>query len=179
MMLTDRYQALWERMHALREAWLELRITVREDVPVGDGAMPAERLGDHLDDALGTLEDALATASTLVQDETRPRDVTPGLAHVGERLAAASRIYARDVGAYAPQAELGALARRRGPQWAAWLTGVREAAAPIPDLDEATQAAWRAAVLELVDRATGPGDDRITMPGDTASLGHEAEGHPA
>jgi hypothetical protein len=176
MMLAERYQELWSRMHDLREAWLELGITVREDVPRDGGAMPAERLADRVDDAVGALEEAVTAATALLQDRPRSGGAAPPLARIGARLAETSRIYWRDLAAYGPQAELGALARRRGPEWSAWVAGLRQAYAPLADLQDGTEAAWRAVLLDLVDQSSTAIEEAITASGDESSQGYQAEG---
>jgi hypothetical protein len=132
MMLTDRYQALWERMHALREAWLELRITVREDVPAGEPTMLVERVGDEIDDAVGAIEEALAALSAALHN---PDDIRAGgraLATVHERLTRTADSYWRGLGSAERQRELDSLARRRGGEWAAWERSVDDAHARAP-----------------------------------------------
>jgi hypothetical protein len=175
MTIGSGYEALWAQLHALREAALDLRVTAREDVPRDGGAMPAERIADRVDDAIGALEEAVAAAALLVDETPRARDAATGMRRVGERLAETSRVYWRDVAGHHRQAELAALARRRGPEWTAWLVGVRDALAPIPDLLEAAHAAWRNAALELLDRADQATEHRMTVPGGARAQAHEGE----
>ena len=59
-MVDDRYHQLWNGLHSLREAWLDMRITVREDRPRGEGTLLVDRLCDEADDGLGAIEDGLA-----------------------------------------------------------------------------------------------------------------------
>ena len=147
--MTDQRQQLWAALHGLREAWIELRLTAREDLPRDGGALAADEFGDHVDDGLGAVEEALAACARLVDCELSPRAAGMAAAVTGERLAAAARIHWRELAAHERQTELRSLARRRGPEWAAWLESVRGALAALPDHLEAAETALRGALLEL------------------------------
>ncbi len=153
-MLAERYQQLWTRMHALREAWLELRITVREDRPAGEATLLVEQVGDEVDDALGALEEALTAVSAALQ---APGDVRAGahaLATAHARLTQAADGYWRGLGSVERRRELSSLARRRGGgEWAAWARSVDDAQARSPAHLTAISDELRHAWTELVELA--------------------------
>ena len=164
MVLDEHRQRLWASLHQLREAWIELRLTVREDVPRDGGAMAADELGDRIDDGLGALEEAIAASARLLDAGTSTREAGAAVALAGERLAEATRLHWRELAAHQRQTELRALARRRGPEWTAWHIGVSEALTPLPDRLETAEASLRGATLELLEatRTTEPSKGQET-----------------
>ena len=152
-MVDDRYQRLWNSMHALRETWLDMRITVREDRPRGEGTLLVDRLSDEADDGLGAIEDGLAAVARAL---AAPDDVRTGgraLAIAHEQLARVGRDFWECIGSFDRRRELQSLARRHGGEWAAWAQSVDDGVGRIPNVlalaDEELRQAW----AELVERA--------------------------
>jgi hypothetical protein len=156
-MVAERYRELWGRMHELRETWLELRITVREDRPAGEATMLVDDLGDEVDDALGGLEEALAAVTGALQ---APDDIRAGaraLATAHERLTQIADGYWQGLGSLERRRELHSLARRRGGEWAAWAHGVDDIDARLPAGLTAVSTELGRAWTRLVERAeSGP-----------------------
>jgi hypothetical protein len=152
-MVVERYQRLWARMHELREAWVELRITVREDRPAGEATMLVDRLGDDVDDALGGLEEALGavTGALGAPDDIRAGARALAIAH--ERVTQVAEGYWQGLGSLDRRRELDSLARRHGGEWAAWARSVEDLQGRLPAGLTAVSAELRRAWIELVERA--------------------------
>jgi hypothetical protein len=155
MVVEQRYHELWGSLHHLREAWLELRLTLQEDRPDGESTLLVERLDDQADDGLGGVEEALAAVLGPLQE---PDDVRAGgraLATAHERLGTVARGYWTELGSPERQSQLRSLTRRRGGEWTIWARGVDDALGRIPprlgEVDDALRQAW----LDLVERAIG------------------------
>jgi hypothetical protein len=153
MVVEERCQQLWTALHQLRECWLELRLTLREDRPLHDATLLVEHLGDEADDGVGELDEALAAVVGLLQAPGDARGGGRALDATHRHLAAVARAYWTGLCARERQSELRSLARRRGGEWAVWTEGVEDALARVPDrlrdVDDALRRAW----LELVERA--------------------------
>jgi hypothetical protein len=153
IVVDERYQQLWSGLHALRETWLDLRITVREDRPAGEATLLVDRLCDEADDGLAAIEDGLtAVAGALAA----PDDVHAGgraLAVAHEQLSRVGRDFWQRIGSLERRRELQSLARRHGGEWAAWAQSVDDGVVRVPGelavADEELRRAW----AELVERA--------------------------
>jgi hypothetical protein len=152
-MLAEHYRELWERMHELRETWLELRITVREDRPAGEATMLVDDLADGVDDALGGLEEALAAVTKALEAPDDIRAGARGLATAHERVTQIADAYWRALGSLERRRELHSLARRRGGEWAAWARGIEDVDARLPAGLTAVNAELGRAWTRLVERA--------------------------
>jgi hypothetical protein len=184
MVVAERYRQLWERLHELREAWLELRITVREDRPRGEATMLVERVGDEVDDGVAALEEALGAVTGALQD---PDDVRAGggaLSIVHQRLTATTDGYWQGLGSLERWRELRSLARRHGGEWAAWARSVDDARGRLPARMTAVSDELRHAWTELVERAASGSisvtassiGQHISVPGPAAAPGAERRG---
>lgn len=156
-MLDERYQQLWTRLHVLRETWLELRITVREDRPRGEATLLVDRLCDEADDGLSAIEDALTAVAGALEapDDVRAAGRALGVTH--ERLARVGSDFWQSISSLERRRELHSLARRHGGEWAAWARSVEDGMARVPAglavADEELRRAW----AEVVERAvSGP-----------------------
>lgn len=155
MVVEARYQDLWASLHQLREAWLELRLTLQEDRPDGQSTLLVERLDDQADDGLGGLEEALAAVVTPLQ---APDDVRAGgraLATAHERVGNVAHSYWTELGSAERHVQLRSLTRRRGGEWTAWARGFEDALDRIPPRLGQVDVALRQAWVELVERAIG------------------------
>jgi hypothetical protein len=154
MLVAERYAQLWQRLHEMREAWLELRITVREDRPLGQATMLVESLGDDVDDGLAAVEEAVGAVTRALQDSEDLRGGGRALGVVHSRLAQASDHYWRGIASADRQRELSSLARRHGGEWAAWAGSVQDAQGRLPTGISAVNDELRQAWTDLVERAT-------------------------
>jgi hypothetical protein len=153
IVVDDRYLQLWNGLHALRETWLDMRITVREDRPHGEATLLVDRLCDEADDGLGAIEDGLTAVARAL---AAPDDVRAGgraLAVAHEQLARVERDFWECIGSFERRRELQSLARRHGGEWAAWAQSVDDGVGRIPRVlalaDEELRHAW----AELVEHA--------------------------
>jgi hypothetical protein len=153
MTVADRYQELWARLHDLRDVWLGLRLTVREDRPPGEATLLVERVGDEIDDGLAALDDALGAIGGALDE---PDDVRAGgraLALAHGRSADVAAAYWQGVGSPERRNELRSLARRHGRDWAAWARSVDDALQRVPVALTAVDRELGHAWAELVERA--------------------------
>lgn len=152
-MVDDRYQQLWNGLHALRETWLDMRITVREDRPPGEATLLVDRMCDEADDGLGAIEDGLAAVARAlaVPDDVRTGGRALAVAH--EQLARVGRDFWECIGSFERRRELQSLARRYGGEWAAWAQSVDDGVGRIPGVLAIAGEELRQAWAELVERA--------------------------
>jgi hypothetical protein len=140
-------EALWTAVNALREAWIELGLAVRDHPRDGDNTLLV-RLKDEVDDGLAAVNEAL---TSLVTGEPPER----ALAAFHAQLDRARDCYWRGAGSVERRIALRSLGVRRGGEWTAWVPQVELAGARIPPAmtlaDEALRRSW----LELVASATG------------------------
>src|SRR6185312_12067300 len=153
IVVDDRYQRLWNGLHALRETWLEVRITVREDRPKGEATLLVDRLCDEADDGLAAIEGGLSAVAGAL---AAPDDIRAGgraLAVAHEQLARVGRDFWECIGSFERRRELQSLARRHGGEWAAWAQSVDDGVRRIPGnlalADEELRQAW----ADLVESA--------------------------
>jgi hypothetical protein len=153
MVVAERYSQLWQRLHEMREAWLELRITVREDRPLGQATMLVESIGDDVDDGLAAVEEAVGAVTGALQDSEDLRAGGRALGVVHSRLAQASDRYWLNIASVTRQRELQSLARRHGGEWMAWARSVQDAHGRLPTGITAANEELGHAWSDLVERA--------------------------
>ena len=146
----EHYDSLQTAIRNAIERFQELRLTVVEDMPAGDGALLVERCGDRIDDIVGWLsESAEVVAESRSRKGTgQERDALRHALAFGESQAikvAAS--YSRDLVSYGAIKEIRRLASRRGPEWVLWAYSVEQALdgcrAPVEAVQRALVAAWK------------------------------------
>jgi hypothetical protein len=153
MSVAERYAALWSALHGLREAWIDLRVTVQSDRPRDEGPLLLDRLDDELDDGLVVLDEAVAAVAGALQEPDALHAGGDALAVVHERVVRAGEGFWTGAGSCERRAELRSLGRRRGGEWPAWLLGVEAARGRVPAGLSAVQEALRHAWQALVERA--------------------------
>jgi AcrR family transcriptional regulator len=182
-MLAERYTHLWTRLHGLREAWLELHITVREDRPPGEATMLVDRLGDAIDDAVGALEEALAAVTRAIDDPDDVRAAGRSLHTAHARLGRTWVCYWQGLGSPDRRRELDSIARRRGSEWASWAASVDDSGARLPRHVTAAHEELGHAWTDLVERAASGAayvsahsiGQQINVPGAERALGTRLE----
>jgi hypothetical protein len=172
MVVAERYEQLWQRLHEMREAWLELRITVREDRPLRQTTMLVESIGDDVDDGLAAVEDAVGAMADALQDSEDLRAGGRALGIVHSRLAQASDHYWLKIASVDRQRELQSLARRHGGEWISWARSVQDAHGRLPTEITAANEELRRAWSDLVERAaSGSGSSNIGQDASASSAG--------
>jgi hypothetical protein len=140
-------EQLWTAVHALREAWIEFGLAVRDHPDDGDNTLLV-RLKDEADDGYAAVNDAL---TSLVTVEPPERALAAAHAHLDR----ARDCYWRGAGSVERRIALRSLGGRRGGEWTAWVPQVELAGARIPmamtPADEALRGTW----LELAAAAAG------------------------
>lgn len=127
MTLSTDLQALWCRLHELRDAVLPLRLLVTEDCPAGVSPRPVQALADALDDGYGLLAEAIENLSAAMQESTGAQErkrVVRMLGCCSERLFEFGRTWASEISSYERLAQVVTAAQERGPHWQAWVMTV-------------------------------------------------------
>jgi hypothetical protein len=150
---SDASEALRHRLAALHSALREVRATAG-DRPPGEPDLLAERIEDVLTEAGARVDEALRSAAT------RAPLPLPRLVAVDAAIRATLRTLDAGLAGAAPRLALGAMARRRGGGWPAWLGAL------VPAVDaawEATLAAGDAVHRSLAAVASAPGAPSLRL----------------
>jgi hypothetical protein len=152
----EHYENLLTAIRSAFARFQELRLTVVEDTPAGDGAILVERSGDRIDDIVGWLaESADAVAEAIFKRETaQERDcLRNALAFSDTQAIKVSAAFSRDLVSYSAIRELRRLGKKRGPEWALWAYSVEQALdgcrAPVEAVQRALVAAWKELAREV------------------------------
>lgn len=144
-------QELWERLHAVRETLVALRLTAIEDAP-GPPTAFSDRLGEEVEDLEATLAEAFNAVGAVLEASDDVERVRVALDVAHHAIGEARERYRLALGSRSPEAELDRL-RRRGARWSGWVDAIRSGAEAAPrqlaDADGAVRLSWR----ELVERA--------------------------
>src|SRR5215213_8659314 len=97
--VAEQYDELWAALHSLRDAWLELRITV-QDRPRGDENALVTRLEDEVDDGVTAVDEAIASLLPRDGEPDEPRTRGRALAVAQEHLERARTQYWRGAGSH-------------------------------------------------------------------------------
>ncbi len=134
----------------LREALLELHLTVAEDRPLKGASAFVERFSDAIEDMRGLVEDARLAAAEGGQAVGRPVDLDRArraLATAHEKCNRLARQYALDLVSYQRVDQLTRLGRERGGEWQAWASSVKEGLErcrqPLDNVNEAFFQCWQ------------------------------------
>ena len=151
MSVESALQELWERLHALRETLVALRLTAIEDAPDPPTAF-TDRLGEEVEDLEATLAEAFNAVGAVLESADDLERVRSALDTAHQAIGESRDRYWATLGAGTPQVELDRL-RRRGSRWRGWVDAIRTGAGAAPrqlaDADAAVRLSWR----ELVERA--------------------------
>jgi hypothetical protein len=138
-----------DRILAVQDALLALRVTAVEDGPTGQESVLVDTLGDAVDDALGLAREAFTAAAEALHDAEPPFDAERVRIHLAACHDATARMLRRVLNdLYSPRRgdDLSRIARR-GRQWRMWSETVRDAAErcvpPLIDALESLAACWR------------------------------------
>jgi hypothetical protein len=174
MTIEATFQHLLANFGALREALQCLRLTAVEDRPLGDGVVLLDRIGEHIDDLNGWLEEGCEAAQQASNAVARPLDgpqAIQRLSQAHERFLQLEYEFFLGLASYPQIADLSKFARSRGGEWRAWSGTVKEAldqtARAVSELDHALLAAWQ----ELAERV---GTGAITV--QTSNIGQQFSG---
>ncbi len=143
MSLESAHAGLRARCRDLAEAVTELVTIVHEDRPQGSEIAVI----DALTETVSELQAATVQANELLAQVAEPRALTTYLGPIDEAVAAAERIYWRDLRAFAPLSELRHAARRGSREWRTWQRSVETSQLrcelPMQETTAAVRAAWR------------------------------------
>ena len=159
MALEKTFRDLSDRLRQLRDCFLALQLTAREDQPTEGSVVLVDRFGDAVDDCMGWLEEALTLSLTAKQVVVGKGDLVgarQALAACQERFHLVERRFFTDVVSYERLEELTSFGRRRKGEWQMWVKSMRQGAGqcrqPVEDVRRELMSCWQ----ELADRAGGP-----------------------
>jgi hypothetical protein len=172
MALDKVFRQLIDALRKLRDSFLALQLTAREDTPREGAVVLVDSFGDAVDDCMGWLEEALTLAAEAEQAVSGSdfATVRRALSCCQERFHVVERRYFADMVSYECVKDLTAFARRRNPEWRAWVKSIRLGAgqceAPFEEVSRALMCCWqemadRAGTTSVTVRATNVGQ-RIT-----------------
>ena len=172
MSLDNVFRQLTEALRKLRDCFLALQLTAREDTPREGAVVLVDSFGDAVDDCMGWLEEAFAAAiearqAVAVSDLAAARR---GLAGCQEKFHLVERRFFADLVSYERVKDLTAFARRRHPEWRSWVKSIRMGAdqcrQPFDEVSRELMCCWQ----EMADRAASVSvqstnvGQQITMP---------------
>jgi hypothetical protein len=144
-----------DRVLAVQDALLALRVTAVEDGPTGQESVLVDTLGDAVDDALGLVREAFSAAAECLDAAGPPLDTERVRFQLAACHDATTRLLRRVLGdVYSPRRgdDLSRIARR-GQQWRIWSEAVKDAAErcvePLGDAVASLGVCWR----EVADRS--------------------------
>jgi hypothetical protein len=150
MTLEAVFRELCTNLHHLHERLIGLRMTVVEDKPCGGDIVLVDVFGDAAEDMLGWLEEALANADEGRRAAGHPVDLERArraLATCQERFNRLHQRLSSDLICYERIAELMRFGRKRGGEWQAWATSVKQALdrcqPPLYALSQTLFACWQ------------------------------------
>lgn len=129
MALDKTFRELTESLRKLRDSFLALQLTVREDVPSEGGVVLVDKVGDALDDSLGWSEEALTGALQAERAVAPPANVDlarRALSSSQERFHRLQHRFQSELVSYQRLKDLSAFGRSRRGEWSAWVRSVRD-----------------------------------------------------
>lgn len=155
MSLEATFETLRHALAALQEAVSALHVTVTEDKPARGAAVLVDRLDNLVTDLSGLIEEADARIPRAVQS-SQPNgplhEVRAALVAIHELLNRFTAVYAGELAAHDPVAQLLEMGRERGREWREWSevvkTAIERCASPLQAAAGALLESWS----ELTDR---------------------------
>ncbi len=133
----------------LRQAVLELTMTVHEDRPLHSGVA----LIDNFAEVVSEFQGGVAAAGDALEEIPASRLLPAGIGPVDDAVAQSTTRYWRDLRAHDPLARLRLTVRDRGTEWRTWESSVEESLKrceePLFLMGASVRAAWRE-VAELL-----------------------------
>jgi hypothetical protein len=156
MALERVFQELSDRVRRLRDSFLALQLTIREDLPPQGGVALVDQFGDAVDDSMGWLEESLAAAGEAQRAVGHPVDLDRArraLANCQEQFHRVEQRFASDLISYEKLKDLTGFGRSRRGEWVGWVKSVRrgleECRQPMEEIGRALLACWQ----EIAERA--------------------------
>jgi hypothetical protein len=155
MALEKVFRQLTDAIRRLRDSFLALQLTAREDTPREGSVVLVDAFGDAVDDCMGWLEEALGLALEGKRAAHGPdlAATRRALAGCQERFHQVERRYFTDIVSYERVKDLTAFAKRRNPEWRGWVKSIRQGAEqcrlPFDEVSRELMNCWQ----EVADRA--------------------------
>jgi hypothetical protein len=176
--LDKTFRELTECLRKLRDSFLAIQLTVREDLPSEGSVVLVDKFGDAVDDSLGWLEEALTAA---VQGE---RAVAPpanmelarrALSSCQEYFHRMQNRFQSELVSYERLKDLTAFGRSRRGEWSAWVksfkSGLEQCQSPMERASRCLSECWqeiaeRAAMTSVSVQSTNIGQQIATSEAD-------------
>jgi hypothetical protein len=158
--LEKTFRELGDVLRRLRDNLLLIQLNIREDVPVEGAVVLVDKLGDAVDDSLGSLQEALVAADEArkaIGPSLRLDMVARALTKCQEQFHSVELRFQSELISYERLTELTAFARSRRGEWLAWVKSVRQGLEqckqPIDETSRTLLACWQ----EIAERSAGSG----------------------
>lgn len=128
MPLQKTFRELSERLRTLRDSFLTVQLTIREDAPSEGGVVLVDNFGDALDDCVGWLEDGLTAAAegeAALAAQPNLEVARRALANCQEQFQRMQQRFQAELVCYERLRDLTAFGRSRRGEWWAWVKTVR------------------------------------------------------
>ena len=156
MALDKTFRELSESLRKLRDSFLAIQLTVREDVPKQGSVALVDKFADAIDDALGWVEEALTAALEAGRAAAPPANVElarKALAGCQEQFHRMQERFQSELVSYQRLKDLTAFGRSRRGEWLGWVktvrTGLEQCQAPMEQASRYLSDCWQ----EIAERA--------------------------
>lgn len=155
MALEKAFREARRLLKRLRDDLMMLRLSVREDAPVDGAVVLVDKMGDAVDDSLGSLEEALADledAGRASVPSLRRDAAARALSRCQEHFHLVELKFQAELVSYECLTDLAAFTKSRDGEWPAWMESVRQGLdqckEPLNEANQALIACWQ----ELAER---------------------------
>lgn len=149
MALEKTFRELAGLLNKLRDQLQLLQLNIREDAPIEGAVVLVDKLGDAVDDSMGSLEaarEAIAEARSSLIPPLRLDVAARALIKCHEHFHAVQLHFQSELISYDRLAGLTAFARSRSGEWSGWAKSVREGLdecrQPMDETNGALLACW-------------------------------------
>jgi len=154
--LDKTFRELTECLRKLRDSFLALQLTAREDLPAEGGVVLVDKFGDAADDSLGWAEEALSAASQAERAVVPPPNIElarRALSSSQEHFHRLQQRFQSELVSYQRVKDLTAFGRSRRGEWAAWVKsvkgGLEQCQSPMEQASRCLSDCWQ----EIAERA--------------------------
>jgi hypothetical protein len=154
--LDKTFRELSESLRKLRDSFLAIQLTVREDVPSQGSVVLVDKFADAVDDSLGWVEEALTAALEAGRAVAPPANVEltrRALSRSQEQFHCMQERFQSELVSYQRLKDLTAFGRSRRGEWLGWVRTVRggleQCQSPMEQASRCLSDCWQ----EIAERA--------------------------
>jgi hypothetical protein len=156
--LENTFRHLTHQLRGLRDNIAAVQVTAREDMPAIGRVMAVDAFSDAVDEALGWIEESLASALQAQSAVGNPPDLQAArlsLVPCHERFHRFEQKFFLEVVSYGRLRDLMIFTKCRGGEWVPWVRSIRlgldQCAPPVDEAGKALLDCWQ----ELAERVCG------------------------